>query len=228
MAQCTAAIFYVSASAMAIASPLGCHAVAGVDDFAVSDTPPTVVSSAASSGSAGAGGGDPGVCGDGRLDAGEECDDENLVDGDGCDADCRIECSADPSMHQDPETRRCYYVSSGVVAQPWEAAGTMCTALGPGWDLAAASSRDERDYVLSLVPVQTILWTGGNDLVNEGSYEWRNEEPWTNPPWDQKEPDNLGEQDCISVRADIELRFQTRNCAEPVLFVCEMTPAGSE
>jgi len=32
-----------------------------------------------------------GFCGDGSLDASEECDDGNLVDGDGCDANCDIE-----------------------------------------------------------------------------------------------------------------------------------------
>jgi cysteine-rich repeat protein len=35
-------------------------------------------------------------CGDGALDAGEECDDGNRVDADGCSARCRTECrSAD-------------------------------------------------------------------------------------------------------------------------------------
>jgi cysteine-rich repeat protein len=33
----------------------------------------------------------PPVCGDGYLDEGEQCDDGNTVDGDGCSADCKIE-----------------------------------------------------------------------------------------------------------------------------------------
>jgi len=32
-----------------------------------------------------------GFCGDGILDPGEECDDGNNVNGDGCDENCRIE-----------------------------------------------------------------------------------------------------------------------------------------
>ena len=32
------------------------------------------------------------VCGDGRLDADESCDDGNVRDGDGCDASCAVEC----------------------------------------------------------------------------------------------------------------------------------------
>lgn len=36
-----------------------------------------------------------GVCGDGVIDAGEECDDGNSVDGDGCQADCTVTDSCD-------------------------------------------------------------------------------------------------------------------------------------
>lgn len=49
--------------------------------------------------------GDPGVCrdsacvpagcGNGLMDGGEECDDGNMVDGDGCDGDCTFSCSVD-------------------------------------------------------------------------------------------------------------------------------------
>ena len=42
------------------------------------------------------------ACGDGRLDAGEECDDGNTAGVDGCDAGCRVEachgCSGEPSV----------------------------------------------------------------------------------------------------------------------------------
>lgn len=34
----------------------------------------------------------PGSCGDGLLDPGEECDDGNTTDGDGCDGDCTYSC----------------------------------------------------------------------------------------------------------------------------------------
>ena len=40
---------------------------------------------------------EPSICGDGFVDVedGEECDDENRVDDDGCDADCTFSCVAD-------------------------------------------------------------------------------------------------------------------------------------
>ena len=37
-------------------------------------------------------------CGDGWIDAGEQCDDGNTVDGDGCTANCTIECNYDPTL----------------------------------------------------------------------------------------------------------------------------------
>jgi len=36
-----------------------------------------------------------GTCGDGTLDAGEECDDSNTTDGDGCQHDCTFTCTTD-------------------------------------------------------------------------------------------------------------------------------------
>lgn len=36
-----------------------------------------------------------GVCPDGTVDAGEDCDDDNTTDGDGCDADCTFSCVDD-------------------------------------------------------------------------------------------------------------------------------------
>jgi cysteine-rich repeat protein len=36
--------------------------------------------------------GGAGLCGNGRLDLGEQCDDGNSISGDGCSSDCKIEC----------------------------------------------------------------------------------------------------------------------------------------
>ena len=38
---------------------------------------------------------EPGVCGDGRLDPGEDCDDGNDSPGDGCEDDCSFSCELD-------------------------------------------------------------------------------------------------------------------------------------
>ncbi len=58
-------------------------------------------------GGAGQGGGvsPPGVCGDGALDDGEECEDGNRLDGDGCSSSCELECA--------PEDEPCTEVVCG-------------------------------------------------------------------------------------------------------------------
>lgn len=45
----------------------------------------------------------PAVCGNGTLETGEECDDGNLGNGDGCDASCRTEAAADADADADAE-----------------------------------------------------------------------------------------------------------------------------
>lgn len=42
-----------------------------------------------------------GDCGDGDIDAGEDCDDTNTVDGDGCETDCTFTCASDGDCQND-------------------------------------------------------------------------------------------------------------------------------
>jgi len=49
-------------------------------------------------------------CGDSHLDLGEECDDGNLINGDGCDEFCKIEeCCDDEDCPDDISNNYCYY-----------------------------------------------------------------------------------------------------------------------
>jgi cysteine-rich repeat protein len=75
-----------------------------------------------------------GTCGDGTKDAGEQCDDGNTTDGDGCDADCLLGCSSDVDCDdKDPcdGTEKCTAVigaGGGKKCAPGTAAadGTDC------------------------------------------------------------------------------------------------------
>jgi cysteine-rich repeat protein len=67
----------------------------------------------------------PALCGNGLVDSGEQCDDDNLVNGDGCSATCQVEpcwsCSGQPSV--------CTPQTAG--AQPAGCTGTMaCNGAG--------------------------------------------------------------------------------------------------
>ncbi|MCX5746778.1 MAG: DUF4215 domain-containing protein, partial [Proteobacteria bacterium] len=85
-------------------------------------------------------------CGDGALDAGEQCDDANTVDGDGCTA-----CTIDPHYGCDSAPSVCTPIcGDGVVVAPGEACddngttgGDGCSAsctVETGWTCAGAPS----------------------------------------------------------------------------------------
>lgn len=66
----------------------------------------------------------PSTCGNNELDPGEECDDGNLVSGDGCELDCTFSCHEDADcLDDDPCTlgERCVEAGAGKRCQ----AGTM-------------------------------------------------------------------------------------------------------
>jgi len=62
-----------------------------------------------------AGAGSAELCGNGALDAGEQCDDGNLLDGDGCNAECRIRlCLAVPPSDCIAARRASFAVSQKI------------------------------------------------------------------------------------------------------------------
>lgn len=74
-----------------------------------------------------------GTCGDRLLDAGEQCDDGNTVDGDGCDSDCLYSCSSNTDcddLNPCNGVETCAATDTGKMCQPGtpEADGTNCAA----------------------------------------------------------------------------------------------------
>ena len=69
-----------------------------------------------------------------------------------------------------PEFGKCYYLINKVVY--WSEANEMCAALDPDGvaTLASVRSREENDYVFSLIYYVNI-WLGGTDEAEEGV--WR-------------------------------------------------------
>lgn len=58
------------------------------------------------------------VCGDGSLDAGEQCDDGNNVSGDGCSATCRTEVRPTPVATVAPNALQCLRVAGETQVHP--------------------------------------------------------------------------------------------------------------
>lgn len=216
---------------LVIAPCCACSALSGLDDFEVREVDLGGAAGAGGSmggalpsggtggtpdgGAGGEGGAD--TCGNGAVDANEECDDANTNAGDGCDA-CVVEC---PSGIQEPVTFHCY-VYEGLL-NAWDGAEAACTSLGPGWQLAAISSQSERGFLSGAGVLPTQAWLGARDPNNDDQFVWNNGEPWGYAPWYGNNPDD-GVQ-CLTYAPSYG--FVDRPCYESYPRVCELTPAGT-
>jgi cysteine-rich repeat protein len=175
------------------------------------------------------------VCGNGVLEAGEQCDDSGHTGQDGCDAACKVVCSHFGSDALASEDHHCY---SGYDAADFEGAQADCVERGA--HLATISSAAENKIVRSLV--NNSKWLGGFEDVGAstkgtGNYAWLSGEPFTYTNWGQGEPDqarvrcqsssNLNcYEHCVSMLGDGT--WADAGCDISDGYVCEWEPAGSQ
>ncbi|MBW2522581.1 MAG: DUF4215 domain-containing protein [Deltaproteobacteria bacterium] len=169
------------------------------------------------------------ICGDGLIwdsDGGnEQCDDSGTDGGDGCSDVCQVECAGG---YAHPTTHHCYRYFTAD--RTWLEAQGDCRSLGAGWDLASITSTGERDYVDDVIDIGGDTWIGGNDIAVEGTFEWSNGEPWSNPIWDSGEPNGGTNENCVEMEEHTfgsNDSFNDSSCAGAQDYLCEMTPAGS-
>lgn len=170
----------------------------------------------------GGGGGAMGVCGDGIVDPGEECDDANGEPGDGCDF-CFIECEA--AAVKEPTTGHCYRVFAAALT--WADAEANCKAWGGAMDLGhlvSIGDAAEQQFVAGLITENA--WIGGDDMAKEGTYVWTDGTPWTYEHFAPNEPNDTTVEDCIFMRADGD--WDDHDCAYKwPSYVCERRGAGT-
>jgi len=172
-------------------------------------------------GNGGTGGMDP--CGNGLIEAGEECDDGDKTDDDGCTM-CIVDCPGNATKHS--TTHHCYEVLSGSFT--YDEAMKACTDLGPGTMLAAPSTLAEFNFLVPLL--FTPAWIGGTDVAMEGTWVWANGEPWiyadSQPPWQPGQPNAQGPaDDCIQFGSSNDAMFDV-NCGNSYNALCERVALG--
>ncbi len=226
----------------------GCHVVSGLDGF--EEGPPAVGGGSGGSGgiggqaAGGAGSGGEGgevgagglgagglggtggthvaPCGNGTVDAGEECDDGNTEGQDGCDANCVVECNGT----KNDQTFHCYRSNSNT--NNWETAEARCNDLGPGWTLAAITSVEERNFIDDTNVTNGQSWLGGHDPNGDDNFEWTNMEPWGFAPWYSGNPDSG--RLCVTyyeLSGSQNDAFTDKDCSFNYPSLCELTPAGT-
>lgn len=168
----------------------------------------------------GAGGEQAERCGDGVIDAGEECDDANDRSGDLCDG-CVVECDGT----KDATSLHCYRLFADPVT--WDSARAMCVRWGG--ELVSITSNAEHIVVNSLYGTAPgPYWTGGNDIDREGTYVWSNGDPWGFAPWEDGEPNDLGfgVQNCVDIYDDAVAGpwLGDNACTDESPYICERDP----
>lgn len=126
-------------------------------------------------------------------------------------------CEA-PWQHHDPVGDRCYW--QGRMERTWASAEARCVDLGG--HLVAIDSAYELGFLAEWI--ESDVWIGGTDGVEEGVFVWTNEQPWSFTLWKDGEPDDKG--DCVMLdrRSDSLPVFDCRPCTEKRSYICESPP----
>lgn len=177
-------------------------------------------SSSASGGNGAGGGGSKGVCGDGVVDAGEQCDDQNTIAGDGC-TSCVIDC--DTGELKNPTTGHCYRVFATSSTQPVAEANCQAWGGAPGLGhLASIENATENAFVAPLVTGNT--WIGADDFG--GDWAWIDDTPFAFENWQTNEPNYPGVEHCMFM--DAQAKWHDHNCGDTrAAYLCERRGAGT-
>jgi cysteine-rich repeat protein len=166
-------------------------------------------------GGSGGVGGAMAACGNGLIEQGEECDDENDITDDGCNR-CQVECQGAHSV-EDPRTHHCYVRRED--ADPWIPSATACETNG-GY-LAVVRDAEEAALVAGLIGDSTNAWLGGR-RPGDGDFTWITGEAFDFDNWASGIP-GVG-LDCVVTRNDG--KFYGEMCTETFIGICEVDPAG--
>jgi cysteine-rich repeat protein len=179
---------------------------------------------------------DPAVCGNGKLEAGEECDDAKHEGHDGCSAACKVVCADFGDEVEASADHHCY---AGYDEAPFERAQAECEQLGA--HLVTIGSAAENDLVSGLVDASKFIGAFEDvELTSEAAaeYQWITGEALSYENWDGQQPDRAGErcttntnntrcfEHCAIMQGDGTWADQRCDVADG--YVCEWEPAGAQ
>jgi cysteine-rich repeat protein len=175
------------------------------------------------------------VCGNGKLEAGEECDDAKHEGKDGCSAACKVVCADFGEGVEGSEDHHCY---AGYDEATFERAQAACEKLGG--HLVTIGSAAENELVSGFVSSSKFIGAFEDvELMSDAAaeYEWITGEALSYENWDSQQPDRAGErcatyannarcfEHCASMQGDGTWSDQRCDVADG--YVCEWEPAGA-
>jgi cysteine-rich repeat protein len=183
-------------------------------------------------------------CGDGSLDPGEECDDGNVMEDDGCDARCVVECSCPTCFKGTQEQPVCYRFgeTQGSRALGEAACIAWCT---DGCELAQV--HDEAELAAINAGLQALgtqgtarIWVGGVRVASDFTWSDGTALPADSTLWFMAggtcpvEPTNLDPPengiilwDCPDDDLGFSYKLADHNEASALPHLCERRPAGA-
>ncbi|MBM66509.1 MAG: hypothetical protein CMH55_09775 [Myxococcales bacterium] len=152
------------------------------------------------------------ACGNGEVDPGEQCDDGNQANWDGCSRDCMVEEL--PSGCEELETERPHATFLCNEGQRWAEALETCQSFGGS--LATIDSDEDSAWFGGLAGG---AWMGMNDRQVEGEWRWSGRDSdYRN--WNNNEPNDHGRgEDCGQVLGNG--RWNDADCNRASAFFCE-------
>lgn len=186
------------------------------------------------SGGAGGVGGGP-YCGDGTRQLPEQCDDGNLISGDGCSSECSLVCADfSATAFLGPDGPDCYDVESGG-PKTWSQCLSACLVLGPAlWHLATLSSTLQGQEAAPMSQ-SAWVWVGGHRMTDGGTdWVWLDQANFTiqaSAPWDTGEPVATVDDNGVPIAANCTAltgggKLRALPCAWLLGCGCEGDPPG--
>ena len=172
------------------------------------------------------------VCGDGSVDGGEECDDVNTSNGDGCSSTCRIECttpSGFTSVYKDPGTYHCYALRAlnDTATDAYAKCAFGGQSAGYAFYPAIIRSGAERALVEVNFTLGHTTWIGGLRDVND-KWVWVDMTPIGSSPalWYTGEPSTTLTNTNVKIDPAKAYKLITTSGSSDGWILCERGPHG--
>ncbi|XP_036158664.1 C-type lectin domain family 17, member A isoform X2 [Myotis myotis] len=114
-----------------------------------------------------------------------------------------------------PFKGKCYYFSPNT--KSWDEARKFCQENYS--HLVIISSMDEQNFVVKAHGSPRVHWLGLSDREQEGDWKWLDGSPVTLSFWEPEEPNNLNDEDCVSMTK--QGTWNDLSCNKATYWICE-------
>ncbi|XP_036271937.1 C-type lectin domain family 17, member A [Pipistrellus kuhlii] len=114
-----------------------------------------------------------------------------------------------------PFEGKCYYFSPNT--KPWDEARKFCQENYS--HLVIISSIEEQNFVTKAHRSPRVHWLGLSDREHEGNWKWLDGSPVTLSFWEPEEPNNMNDEDCVSMNKYGS--WNDLSCSKATYWICE-------